>query len=320
MVNEKMPNIESIITILKKTDKPVSGETIAEALGISRVAVWKMINKLKDEGYNIESGRTGYRLKAVTDKPLPWELDRPNENIRYFNELDSTMTKAEILIDSGCSDGTTIIAGKQTSGISREGGNWKSPEGGLYFTRVKTSPLPLCLAGLYCTAIASAAADVLKNLFEIKAEVRWPNEVTADGEKLCGVLTRFSGELNSVSSISTGIGVNVNISDKDLPPDAASIMQITGHTVSIKLLLSHLLEAMEDTDSLFSIVAKEQTGLIIEKCKQNMETLGREIIVTAGSSEICGTAVDLDSTGALILRTEQDKIITIYSGEDYCYV
>ena len=318
MVNAEISNIESIINILKTTETAVSGEALAETIGVSRVAVWKMINKLKDGGYNIESGRSGYKLTALTDKPLAWELERSGESIRYFNELDSTMKKADLLIKNGCSDGTTVIAGRQTAGINRSGGNWKSPEGGLYFTRIRTAPLPLPLAGLYATAVADAIADALKKAFNIEAEVRWPHEVTCNGRKLCGILTRYNGELSMILSSSTGIGVNVNIAPDELPSDAVSIMQLTGEKVSIKELLSGLLEALEEIDILFD--DPDNLNSIVNKCRKNIENLSRKMIIFPGGTEKRGIASDLGPTGALIVKTDENKLISIYSGEDYSYV
>ncbi|MBI9105827.1 MAG: biotin--[acetyl-CoA-carboxylase] ligase [Spirochaetales bacterium] len=320
MVNEKTQSIDSIINILKNADKPVSGEELAENLGVSRVAVWKTVNRLKQDGYNIESSRSGYWLKALTDKPLPRELNRHDESIRYFDELDSTMKKARLLLENGCSDGTTIIAGMQTAGISREGGRWNSPSGGLYFTRIRTRPLPLLSAGIYCTALTATVAETIRNLFDIPAQVRWPNEVTIEGRKLSGLLTSFSGELFTVSGISTGIGVNVNISAEALPENAVSIMQLTGRAVSIKDLLSCLLETIQETDSLFSTTDSEIMEQITNKCRKNMETLGRDVIIKHDGIEKIGKAVDLDSTGALLIKTGRENLISIYRGEDYSYV
>jgi len=320
MVNEEKQSIESIINLLKESDKSVSGESIAEALGISRVAVWKTVNRLREDGYNIESGRSGYRLIALTDKPLPWELERPNKRIRYFNELDSTMMKAEILLEKGCSDGTTIIAGRQTAGITRDGGRWNSPEGGLYFTRIRTSPLPMKFAGLYSCALCASVARTLNSLFSIKSEFRWPNEITAEGKKICGILTRFSGELNIISAINSGVGVNVNIEQENLPYNASSLSCLTGKTASIKEVLSALLESLEETDALFSETGPESVLLIKNLCKENMETLGRELVVNAHGQQLSGTATDLDSSGALIVNISDEKQISIYKGEDYNYV
>lgn len=319
MVNKNIPNIETIISLLKDTDSPVSGESIAESLGISRVAVWKLINRLKDDGYDIESGRQGYRLRGLTEKPLPRELNRLDDTIRYFDELDSTMKKADLLIENGCSDGTTIIAGRQSEGVNRSGGSWSSPEGGLYFTRIRTAPLPSQLAGLYSTAVTAAVTDALRNGFSIDAKLRWPNEVCCEGKKLCGVLTRFSGELGCLKSVSTGIGVNANTAASELTEHAASISELTGNKVSIKQLISDLLESLEETDKLFSDPRKEEISLIINNCKTNMETIGRKLCTGRRGKVISGTAVNIDTSGALVIESD-GELISIYSGEDYKYV
>ena len=118
MVNETVEKIKQLTDTLKSSAGPVSGETLAEDLGISRTAVWKIISRLKQRGYLIESSRAGYRLVSETEKPVPWELGTASEHVEYFDKLDSTMEKAAALLDSGCENGTTVIAGSQTEGVT----------------------------------------------------------------------------------------------------------------------------------------------------------------------------------------------------------
>ncbi|HAK45975.1 MAG TPA: hypothetical protein DCO79_08675, partial [Spirochaeta sp.] len=210
MVNNKTAKIKLILDILHDSQVPVSGEQLAAALGVSRVAVWKTISGLKDKGYLIESTHTGYRLISSTDKPVPWEMGAASELIEYHDELDSTMHKASLLIDSGCRDGTTIIAGSQTKGQNKNGGSWSSPDGGLYLTRIRMRPFPAFYLGLYTVVMTAAAVKLLRVRYSLDVVIDWPGGIDCGGRKIGGLLAEFQGSRDRVSSVALGIGLNLN--------------------------------------------------------------------------------------------------------------
>ena len=320
MVNNKKQSTDSVIELLRSSDKPLSGEHMAEILGVSRVAVWKAVGKLKEEGYSIESGRTGYRLTGLTEKPLPREMNEIKGNLRYFDEIDSTMMRARLIAESGCSDGTTVIAGRQSRGISRSGGEWKSPDGGLYFSRIRTRPLPSSSAGLYCTAMTAAAASAVRELYSIDAALRWPNEITVDGRKLGGILTRFEGEIGEISTITAGIGINADIPAVELPGKAVSIAGLTGKTVSIRELLSAVLDSLGKIDDLFTEDGADDKNRIINFCQNFLENPEQKILFRNDGTESEGTISGINENGSLIVRTGDRQVQTVNKGENYHYV
>ena len=123
-----------ILQILRARSDVVSGEVVSTELGISRVSVWKHINKLKQYGYPIHSTPKGYQLSGDPDVLYPWEFPSRESKIHYFPEVDSTMEIAQDLARKDCPDFTVVIAGYQKKGRGRLNRIWTSDEGGLYFT------------------------------------------------------------------------------------------------------------------------------------------------------------------------------------------
>ena len=227
MVNETAERYNKILEALRTSSDPVSGESLAAILNISRTAVWKIISRLKQQGYLIESTHAGYRMLSSTDRPVPWELGVNPGLVEYHNELDSTMHKAESLLKAGCSNGTVVIAGSQTDGRNRDGGSWRSPDGGLYLTRIRTIPFPALYAGLYTVAMSVSIAELLRNDYGINARVDWPGSIECEKGKLGGLLMSFTGDSDTINSAALGIGLNTG-SPQYLPDNAASISEISG--------------------------------------------------------------------------------------------
>ena len=132
-----------ILNILRNQQDLVSGEHLSETLGISRVSVWKHIQKLRDHGYRIDASATGYRLGESPDELFPWEFYGRSERIAYYPEIGSTMDAAKELAREGCEPMTVVVAGRQTSGRGRLQRPWISDPGGLYFTMVLRPTVPV---------------------------------------------------------------------------------------------------------------------------------------------------------------------------------
>ncbi|MDC7124724.1 MAG: biotin--[acetyl-CoA-carboxylase] ligase [Spirochaetales bacterium] len=309
MVNNN--NISTIISALSNNKEAVSGEKLAEKLGISRVAVWKKISKLQNEGYKIESGRNGYKLVESTDKPYPWELKNEANNVEYYNSLDSTMKKASQLLNYDCKNGTVIIAGSQSNGSTVLGGNWISPEGGLYLSRIRTIPFPSIYAALYCTASAYACSKILKSEFSIASQISWPGRLYCDGKKIGGVLTEYKGQGNVIQAISSGIGLNIHKSD-NLPEDAISIEEAAGRQISIKEVTAALLEELKKYDKEF------YSEKLLKSYNLNILEINKNVTVVR-DKKYSGVIKKLSESGFLILEMENKKTIYINSGDKIIY-
>ena len=118
-----------ILKALRECDGQLSGQTLSDLLGISRVSVWKHIQSLKSVGYVIEASAGGYKLISSPDLLLPYEFTELEQEIHYFSEVGSTMDVARELARRGAREGTIVIAESQVHGRGRLSRQWSSPQG-----------------------------------------------------------------------------------------------------------------------------------------------------------------------------------------------
>lgn len=299
----------------------VSSSALTEKLGMSRQAVFKLVGALREEGLDIESiPQKGYALKNMdkTDALSPTLIDyllRDNEMFSkcvYIAEIDSTQQILKKLAAQDAPEGIVATAGRQTHGRGRRGRLWLSPYGkNLYFSallRPKLAPGDVQLLNL---AAGIAVRSVLKELHGVAAEMKWPNDILANGRKICGILSEAAGEPDRVYYAITGIGVNVNLRREDLSGEtvetATSILIETGKTTPRPFLLAQIYSRFSALASLL----REEEGKVklLTLYRENCATLGREVRVTDDNRVFVGTAKGITEQGALIVNADgRDKI------------
>lgn len=284
-----------ILHMLRGRSEPVSGEALSARLGVSRVAVWKHLQKLQALGYGIESSARGYRLVDVPDKLYPWEIDGWEERIVHHESLDSTMETARRLARDGCPAFTVVIAEAQTGGRGRLRRTWVSEAGGIYVTVVLRPPLPPQLAFRVNFIASTVLARVLRCRYDLDARVKWPNDILIDERKVCGLLAEMEAEADAVRFVNIGIGLNANNDPPPVPTGAVSLRQVLGRRVSRRDLLAGFLAAFKDR-----MEAGELENAVAE-WRPYAVTMGRRVQVATGRETLEGTAVDVDDSGALIL-------------------
>ena len=211
---------ERILEILRsKMPAPVSGEVLSQELAVSRTAIWKHIQALKNEGYTIESvPKKGYILKEVPDRLKPAEVVANlktkwlGHHIHYCELTTSTNELAKRLAGEGCEDGLVVIAEEQNSGKGRLSRGWFSPFArGVWFSVVLKPPF-MPQEASKCTLLAAIAVVKAVNKYKgVQASIKWPNDVLLDGKKLVGILTEMSAEFGRINYIVIGTGINVNV-------------------------------------------------------------------------------------------------------------
>ena len=316
---------KTIVEILKNAgDNFTSGESIAGGLGISRTAVWKHIQKLRESGYEILSrARRGYKLKDAPDLLLPGEIQIGlqtqiiGKEMHYEPSVDSTNRIAKALAYHGAAEGTIVVAEEQTGGKGRLERNFFSPRGkGIWFSII-LRPKFLPHDAPKFTLMAAVAVVEAMNRFKLKAGIKWPNDIMFDNRKLVGILTEMSGEFAKISYLIIGIGINVNISRDEFPaelqPIAASISEMNGGEIS---RVEFLRAVLEEFDKLYRLVNAAGFDKIIELWKKYNVTLGKNIRVISldDGKNFAGKAVDLNADGALVVETE-NGLRTVYAGD-----
>ena len=298
-----------ILKELRSRKDVVSGEYFSSALGISRVSVWKHIHKLQEFGYSILSTSNGYQLIGSPDILFPWEFPGRESSIHYFSELSSTMDMAKDLARKNCPDFTVVIAGRQTAGRGRLNRQWLSDDGGLYFTLVLRPDIPLPMSSRVNFLASLTLARVLRDLYQIEAAVKWPNDILVDDRKLSGMLSELEAEAERVFFINIGLGINVNNDPTGVEPGAISLKNMLGREISRVRLLSRFLDEFEDR------LKNAEFENIISEWKQYTVTLQRRVRIVTQREVTEGLAVDVDENGALVVRLADGSIKKITYGD-----
>jgi BirA family biotin operon repressor/biotin-[acetyl-CoA-carboxylase] ligase len=292
-VNEKN---KQILEALRDCGGYISGETLSHRLDVSRVSIWKHIRRLREDGYVVDASARGYRLVSSPDLMLPYEFPGLEERVHYFSGIGSTMDEARVLARRGAEEGTIVIAEVQTHGRGRLSREWLSPKGGIYFTIILRPRISPAYAPRINLMISVAVAGAIDTLFGIKAELKWPNDVLIRGRKVCGILAEMNAEMDVINFVNVGIGINVNTSVVRFEETATSLKDALGREVSRKRFLPVLLREIEKRQPL---LMKED---LLEEWRELSTTLNRDVKIIAPSEAIVGRAIDIDTTGALIIR------------------
>jgi BirA family biotin operon repressor/biotin-[acetyl-CoA-carboxylase] ligase len=295
-----------ILKELRSRNAIVSGEYLSSVLGISRVSVWKHVHKLQELGYDIISTSSGYQLIGSPDILFPWEFPGRESRIHYFAEVSSTMDTARDLARKNCPDFTVVVAGRQTSGRGRLNRQWVSDDGGLYFTMVLRPNIPVPLSGRVNFLASLTLARVLREMYQVEAAVKWPNDILVNEFKLSGMLSELEAEADRVFFINVGMGINVNNDPTGVEPGATSLKKISGREISRIKLLTRFLDEFE------SRMKNAEFENVIAEWKKYSVTLERKVRIVTRREVSEGLAVDVDETGALVLELidgTQKKIV-----------
>jgi BirA family biotin operon repressor/biotin-[acetyl-CoA-carboxylase] ligase len=289
-----------------------SGETLSGKLGLSRTAVWKVVNALRDKGYTIEAVPSrGYRLVQVPDRLTALEIlplletQYLGRTVHSFDSISSTSEVAFRLAAEGADHGDLVVAEQQTAGRGRRGRTWESPAGkNLYASLVLRPELPPQRAPELTLLAAVAVAETLRGE-GVQASIKWPNDVLAADRKIAGILTELSAEADRVHFVVLGIGVNLNAAREDLSPElahtATSVTRLLGRPVDRPAFLARLLRTLEEW---LDLHAEQGFGPVRARWRALSATLGLEVLVKSENRELRGLAEDIDVDGALLLRTD----------------
>jgi len=234
-----------LISLREKQGKPVSGQTLAKEMGISRVAVWKAVQSLLEAGYSIETGDAGYLLDPKKEKDFlyPWEFGEKEKMFYHYKNTGSTMDMARERAFFGADSGCVFTAEKQSAGRGRNGRTWVSRQGGLFFTILEKPRLSIADYSLLSLIMQIAVVRSISSICGKKAYLRWPNDIYIDRRKISGITTEIAGEGDLITWLTCGIGVNVN---NHVPSGkAVSCAEIKGSHISRKSVLNKILNEIE---------------------------------------------------------------------------
>lgn len=289
-----------------------SGQALAAELGVTRAAVWKAIERLRREGYEIEAepGR-GYRLVRPPDRLLPAEIERHFRrrllagDIVHRDLVDSTNRLAIELARGGAVEGTAVVAERQTAGRGRLGRTWESPPGtNLYLSVVLRPALSPLEVPRLTLAAAVAVVDAIGSTTGLRAGIKWPNDVLLEGRKACGILTELEAEAERVRFVVVGIGVNLNALEEDFPTElrakATSLAIVLGRPVDRAAFAGTLLGALDDV---YGEMLRGGFAALRPRYEAHHALVGRRVTIEGGPA--CdGYVRGVDDEGALLVETD----------------
>jgi BirA family transcriptional regulator, biotin operon repressor / biotin---[acetyl-CoA-carboxylase] ligase len=299
----------AILGFLRNSEREISGEVLGKELGISRVSIWKHIVSLRQAGYIIEASPQGYRLLSSPDLLLDCEFPELEKKLYHFHTIGSTMDAARDLIENGAGEGTIVVAESQSNGRGRLGREWFSPQGGIYFTLILKPQIAPAYAPRLNLMASVAVAKTLRRLLGLDVRLKWPNDVLIEGRKVCGILAEMKAEVDALKYVTIGVGINANLSIAKYGTKVASLKELKGHEISRKeIFISIVKELLEQQP----LLAK---GALIEEWRTLSATLNREVRIETTGGTIAGRAVDIDSSGALIIKGADGSLRTAISGD-----
>jgi BirA family transcriptional regulator, biotin operon repressor / biotin---[acetyl-CoA-carboxylase] ligase len=301
----------------------VSGQELADGLAISRTSVWKAINTLKAEGYQINAATNkGYQLSVETDL-LSEEAIVPllsvaleNKRIIAYKTIDSTNLEAKRIVNEDAAFEGVVVAEEQTKGRGRLGRVFFSPsESGLYMSLVLKPFADMDNATLITTAAAVAVCQAIEQLTDKKPQIKWVNDIFLDGRKICGILTEgiMDMESGTIGTIILGIGVNFRHPEADFPEEIQHIAGTLFEAKNAELTRNQL--AAEVINHFYGLYGNLASRSYLDEYRKRCFILGQQVSFQERKETFQAQAVAIDDNGGLVVAMPNGEEKTITFGE-----
>ncbi|GIP25630.1 bifunctional ligase/repressor BirA [Paenibacillus sp. J23TS9] len=310
--------------LLANPQEFISGEEISRRLSVSRTAVWKQINKLREAGYEFEAvPHKGYRILRKPERLDTLSLIKAmktktmGQKVKIIESTVSTQEEAKLLAEEDAPEGTLVIAEEQTGGKGRMGRKWYSPKGkGIWMSLVLRPKQPMHYMPQLTLMTGVAVCRAVRRTTGVMAGLKWPNDLLVNGRKISGILLESAAEDEYVRYCIAGIGISVNLDPQDYPEaltDVATSLKIeAGEEVDRVALIAAVLEEFE---VLYALYQQEGFGPIASLWEALSVTLGKSVTVNTARGAVIGTAEKLDHSGALLIATGEGQHVSIFSGD-----
>lgn len=302
----------------------VPGSELTAALGISRVAVWGRLEKLREQGLAIEAQRPhGYRLASEPDalhEPLlrAYALRMGvGTDLHFYRAIDSTNSEAERLLAAGAEAPSVIVANEQTAGRGRLGRQWHSPQGGnLYASFAFRPQFPPREMSVITLWLGLAVARCLRDDFALPVMLKWPNDLLIDGRKVAGMLTEARVDADRTRDLVFGLGLNI-VADLTAWPAAVreratTLQQAAPHALSVNGVAMTVIKAVLSAYARF--LGGDRSPLIRDWPAFDA-LAGQRVEAEQGGKILRGVASGIDQSGLLRLRMDDGSERHLHSGE-----
>ncbi|MGG0716720.1 biotin--[acetyl-CoA-carboxylase] ligase [Robertmurraya massiliosenegalensis] len=302
----------------------LSGQYLADLMGCSRTAVWKHIEDLRHEGFELEAvRRKGYRIiqkpEHVSSNEIRLGLKTTiiGQQIHYKESVDSTQKVAHRLGLDNAKEGTVVIADEQTGGKGRMDRPWHSPKStGVWMSVILRPKIPLPMAPQLTLLTAVAVVQAIVENTGLEPHIKWPNDILLHGKKVTGILTELQAEADRIHSVIIGIGINVNQTEADFPEElrsiATSLSIEKGETVNRASLIQEIFSKLE---KLYLIYLEKGFKPIKLLWESYAISIGQNITARTLTGNITGKALGITDDGVLQIEDEKGVIHHIYSAD-----
>jgi BirA family biotin operon repressor/biotin-[acetyl-CoA-carboxylase] ligase len=318
--SETLTTKDAVLALLEQNrGRYVSGPELAEKLSLSRTAVWKAMQSLGADGFEITAVKNkGYRLENDHDRlsaagiaaclPEPYQYN----TVVFFGTTDSTNTQARRLALDGAAHGTVVAAAEQTAGRGRSGKSFFSPDSGLYLSIILKPPPGMADPQKITIAAAVAVCRAIEAQTALSPKIKWVNDVYLDGKKVCGILTEAVTDLESggIDSIVVGVGVNCAIPAESIPPE---LVGIVGSLNATGLSRSRL--AADITSGVLDAFDDLSAPALIAEYRRRSFLYGKEICFQRNGETLTGTVTGIGDDGNLLVQLDGGESLSLSSGE-----
>lgn len=312
-----------ILRMLRETDAYVSGQQLCDHFGVSRTAVWKVINKLKEEGYEIEAiSNKGYCLKRVPDLVTKEaclsaiHTKWAGRKIVYSQEMDSTNTKAKQLAEEVDSHGLLVVTDKQNAGKGRRGRSWESlPGSSIFMTLVVKPSIVPANASMLTLVAALSVSEGIDMVTKLRTRIKWPNDILVGTKKVCGILTEMSADMDQVNYVVIGMGINTGVTTfpAEIAYKATSLELECGKEILRAELIAAIMECFERNYEIF--LNTEDLSHLMDKYGARLVNQGEKVKVLEPNREYMGVSEGINERGELLVRDENNQLKIVMSGE-----
>lgn len=314
---------KQLLYVLRTAENAVSGQELCDRFHVSRTTIWKYMNQLKEEGYEIEAVQNkGYALKACPDTVSAWEVGSRLmdscflQEVYGYDSIESTNKTARELVESGETTPFLVLAEEQTGGKGRRGRSWDSPAGtGIFMTYCLRPPIQPAKASVLTLVAGLAVAEAIEEVTGISGAIKWPNDVVIDGCKVCGILTEMSAEPDTISHIEVGIGINVNMQSfpEELAGKATSLALQAGRTICRPYLVEVVTRKFACYYEQF--LERQDMSLLKEAYTKRLINKDKVVRIEQGKSQYTAIARGISEDGELIVELEDGTEKKVLSGE-----
>ncbi|MFS0863375.1 biotin--[acetyl-CoA-carboxylase] ligase [Fredinandcohnia sp. 179-A 10B2 NHS] len=302
----------------------ISGQKISEQLGCSRTAVWKHIEDLRNEGYELEAVRKlGYRIITKPDKissneiQLGLETKFMGRNIHFEETVTSTQKIAHRLAYEGAKEGTIVVAEEQNSGRGRLDRVWFSPKHtGIWMSIVLRPSIPPSKAPQLTLLAAVGVVQAIQEVTGMEPDIKWPNDILLKGKKVVGILTELQAETDRINSVIIGIGINVNQQSNDFPQPLKEIATSLAIEKGVKIDRARLIQCiLLKIENLYNEYLKSGFTVVKLLWESYATSIGKNIVARTLQGSIEGQAIGITDEGVLMIEDSSGTIHHIYSAD-----